>query len=414
MSKRNALLERISGYYLNSGSFNGISYGKLLLENSTDHEKRLKNLIKEGLISVNTTDFFVNPHIKAFPEEDVEKQLKSMSNSDPMQTCFYPTKKYQFTIVDKSQYSDKPFKLMLALGEPQLFHKAFDLHVLETYRNDPRYYYNNNDVVGRICIKDEFYQSNSVQKKDKTSLTEFGFAFDFDMNKRVVAAFVCDLASLTPEHQQIWKSQMVTGNWILHPGFLGRALGMMQENISVSSAILLEMQVINEMTVKIKRKGEPFFKKIPEKHPKELSFLIRPTLSEFHKFIHLMDKLLSDNINKTFFKPFPVSIVDDEGSTRGTIAIFEEWIVNCFKISDRELSNNMIKVFRDIRHRRQKPAHAIIDDVFDQKYFFEQKELMLKIYKAVRTFRLLLLHNVSECQSVEVPSSILEGKIWNF
>ncbi len=53
----------------------------------------------------------------------------------------YPTPSVLKKIVRPRSYLGRPFSLMLACGCAQLEPRFFDLSVLETYRNDPRYYY---------------------------------------------------------------------------------------------------------------------------------------------------------------------------------------------------------------------------------------------------------------------------------
>ncbi len=58
----------------------------------------------------------------------------------------YPERTYLERVVDRDQYQGRPYTLGLALGDAELFHRAFDLSVLERYRNDPRYLYQAADV----------------------------------------------------------------------------------------------------------------------------------------------------------------------------------------------------------------------------------------------------------------------------
>jgi len=39
---------------------------------------------------------------------------------------------------------------------------------------------------------------------------------------------------------------------------------------------------------------------------------------------------------------------------------------------------------------RQEPAHAIKEDVFDQKYIHSQRKIMIDVYESVHIFRLIL------------------------
>jgi hypothetical protein len=62
---------------------------------------------------------------------------------------------------------------------------------------------------------------------------------------------------------------------------------------------------------------------------------------------------------------------------------------------------------------RQKPAHLVNKDQFDQKYFKEQKEIIIDVYSAIRTLRLMFA-NYSRVKSakIEIPDWLQEGKIW--
>ena len=74
--------------------------------------------------------------------------LKKLSTNDLDQVCAYPSSQQLKKIVNTTAYSDRPFTLRLALGEPQLCYESFDLSILEFYRNDPRYYYQHDDISG--------------------------------------------------------------------------------------------------------------------------------------------------------------------------------------------------------------------------------------------------------------------------
>jgi len=62
---------------------------------------------------------------------------------------------------------------------------------------------------------------------------------------------------------------------------------------------------------------------------------------------------------------------------------------------------------------RQRPAHAVDEDRFDQKYFKEQRELIIEAYSAVRTLRLMFAnHPDVESAKIKIPDWLQEGKIW--
>jgi hypothetical protein len=152
--------------------------------------------------------------------------------------------------------------------------------------------------------------------------------------------------------------------------------------------------------------------------PPDFGFLIRPTLAQFNEFAHLLDKMLSENLSKDFFRgeialesEHPRKDGKIEVWPKGTIQLLDEWLVKKFKTLDRTPIQETIQTFKRVRQARQKPAHAVDDDVFDQKYYHEQREIMKKAYVAVQTLRLALA-NDPKASSFHVPDSLVEGKIW--
>lgn len=70
---------------------------------------------------------------------------------------------------------------------------------------------------------------------------------------------------------------------------------------------------------------------------------------------------------------------------------------------------------REVRKLRQKPAHAINENIFDQSYFKEQRELIIKTYDSLRTVRLLLAnHPLVKSAEIEVPEWLSKGEIWTY
>ena len=63
--------------------------------------------------------------------------------------------------------------------------------------------------------------------------------------------------------------------------------------------------------------------------------------------------------------------------------------------------------------KRQKPAHAIDENIFDQCYFKEQRELIVEAYSAIKILRLLLEnHPKVEAANIEIPTCLRDGRIW--
>lgn len=417
--KKEELLKKIANYYLESSDFNGEPVNEIISSNKTN-KKLIEQLISGGLISINYGDKHPNSHILAFEPESIEIQLEKFKRIDLTNACLYPTKKYLSKIVNKLKYSDKPFVLMMALGEPQLSFKAFDLSVLETYRNDPRYSFNCDDIQGNLSITSGLSENDKIYKRDNVFLQTFGFAYNKTLTKRTVAVYIRYLADLSPEHQQYWFNKMLKGKYILHPAYYATTMGSWDFNESIFNAFIEELHHINAMSV-LMGKPKLFLKEYSrESKPKNFSFLLRPTLKEFNEFTLLLDILMSDNLNKDFFKDDLIleneETINDgriKVTPKGTISLLEEWL-NRVHFPAPNPKTEMLNVFRQVRKLRQSPAHTIHDDTFNQKFFIQQRKLIIDAYKAIRTLRLIFTNHPKVKGYNKVPDWLYKGEISTF
>jgi hypothetical protein len=409
------ILENITNFYLNSNDFNGISIS-LLTSNIEELKKYLRDLIKTGNINLNFGDTHPNPHILAFPPEKKDIQIKKLNNLQNINNCCaYPSKLHLENVVKPDNYKNKPYTLLLALGEPQFSYKFFNLRILEFYFNDPRYYYNTNDIEGSVSLKDE----KALEEKDRILLQSFGFAYDKKIKSRYIVVFLRYLSFLTPEHQKRWKIEEVNNNIFIHPDYIRITLGHFPEKISIFDAFCEEEKIINDMTKAIW--GKMIFRKIYglNNKPKQFSFLVRPTKKEYDDFIKLLDKLISDNIRKKFFKGELdlKEIIERENNhveqEKGTIRLLDEFLDKKFRLSNPEIKENMINVFKKIRKKRGPLAHVIQEDNWNHKYFKEQREIIIEAYTAMKDLRLILA-NHPKTNNVKIYDYLLEGKIWTF
>ena len=421
MDLKNKILENITEFYFDSRDFNGypIRYFSTNLKISESEFKTgLISLIQDKMISLNFGDIHPNPHVKAFLEENEETQIEKLQKSNLEHVCAYPTSFYLEQVVDTAKYYDKPFTMRIALGEPTLSYLSFDLSILEFYRNDPRYLYYNNDISGRISVSDEYYESEKMAMSDQIILQTFGFSYDSDFN-RAVAVFLKYLSKLSPSHQQIWNSKLLKGDYKLHPDYYRMSMGNFPEGGSIFDAFSEELHHINEMCKLMKRPN--LFKTELSPKPRDFSFLIRPTLKEYNNFIHLLDKTISENINRKFFLndiPFQYEDVLKDGKIvirqKGTISILHEWLKKKFIPEDEKPMEEMISTFKEIRKLRQRPGHAIDNDVFDQKYFKMQRELIIRAYSGIRLIRLIFT-NDQNVRDYKIPDWLMsDDKIRTF
>jgi len=425
------MLRKITDFYLNSEDFNGI----IITDLGDDFEivrDTLKELLESEKIVLNFGDRHPNPHILALEPEPKDQQLIKLNNlklEEPIyeeygplkmqlnsiNCCAYPSKHHLRSVVEKERYGNKPYTLLLALGEPQLSYKAFNLRVLEFYRNDPRYSYETDDIHGSMSAKAE----GELDKSDETFLQTFGFAYDKEIKNRYVAVFLRYLSDLTPEHQQRWKLEEFTGNTFLHPDYARATCGDWPEKESIFNAFCEEMRIINEMTLKIF--GETLFRKTYDRcnKPKKFGFLVRPTRDKYETFVHLLDKMLSDNLDKGFFKgKVELTKLERKGKVfveenKGTIVLLQEWLEKNVNFLDPTPKDEMIKILKEIRDQRSKPAHHVQEDEWDSQYFVKQREIIKRAYQAIRTLR-SIFSNHPFAKTVNVPDWLYKGEIWTF
>jgi hypothetical protein len=421
------VLETIASFYLESRDFNGMPVATLVAECKVEWNELqgvVRELIEGDSAGMLYSELETNTHIlrTGFPPREV--QIAKLETDELFHTCLYPRPKYLATFVDRSQYEREPYRLCLALGEPQLAYRSFDLGILENYRNDPRYIYRNDDINGYISVRSEFFESEQMAEHDQILLESFGFSYDSDLN-RAVAVYLRYLANLSPEHQQIWKARELSGDYQIHPDYYRNTIvGDWGQGVPILTAFLKELYLINEMAKALDR--PPLFHRdfgeYGEDKPQGFSFLVRPTLEEFNTFVLLMDKMLSDNINKKFFLdevPYEIETERKDGrlqvQNKGTLQILDDWVRSRFRTSDWTPWVESTKALREIRSLRQRPAHALDENVFDQHYFKEQRELIIKAYSAVRTLRQLLAsHSAVKAAHIEIPDWLQSGRFWTY
>ena len=409
---RDQILQAVTQFYLTS-PFNGVPLADLERNSSSNFVRsRVTELIRDGLVAPVFGDRHPNRHIRAFPEHhSVDRQIELLlADNNP---CLYPLPLHLERVVDRSQYAGRPYTLALALGQPQLAHRSFDLVVLEVYRNDPHYHYSSDDIQGSMSVTDE----SGLERAHRVFMQGFGFSFDRDLNK-YVAACLRDLDRLSPEHQQLWSVREVRVETRLHPDYVRSALlGDWPEFVSAYQGFIEELQVINQMAVAI---GWPRLFREDYAHrerPRAFASLLRPTSREYGEFVLLLDQLMSDNIDRSFF-PSEVarfeSITHSDGSVErrqfGTIKMLENWALQYFRPDDPEPIEEMCNTFREVRRLRQRPAHSIRENEFDQTFVHQQREVMTKSYRAVKILRRLLA-NHPLAATVELPEWLRDGKI---
>ncbi|WP_147115335.1 AAA family ATPase [Tateyamaria sp. syn59] len=376
----------------------------------------IKELIACGRLDLVRGDSHPNPHIKAFEAEPIDVQLKKIDEAS-LVGCLYPTPQL---LVEQGAGANEaaPYTKALKEGAPQLSFRAFDLRALEWYRNDPRFDFEVDDIHGRVLQKDGTQIADRAVVRDGLEFFEFGFAYDSDMH-RAIAAFIRYLHDLPEELQVQMAVHELDGSYRLHPDFFRtQIIGDFPEKMSIYDAFLEEKKQINRFCMQM---GKPplFRTEFRElKRPHGFGILLRPTKKEFRDFALLLDQMLSDDLSRDFFKGdvnLNRNLTDEDGNpviqSKGTIQLLEEWIAKKFRPADPEPVEQMFADFRSVRKVRQKPAHKVEDNEFDQKYLAEQRDLISSAYGAVRTLR-MVLENHPAAREDEVPDYLREAKVW--
>lgn len=409
-----ALLGLIVDKYVGSKDFNGLSIREL--KRTRTLKQNIEILIRERSIDLVRGDVHPNPHIKAFPADKPSQQLEKIAVEGLGHGCLYPTPETLARVVRREDYRSRPFTLQLALGAAQLEYRAFDLRSLEYYRNDPRFEYQVDDIHGSIIYKDEHFNEDAPSR-DRLVMERFGICYSEKL-RRAVAVFLWDLHKLDGEQQLHWNGCQLEGEYKLHPDYYRSCvLGEFPEGISIFDAFLEEKHQINIMCGLMGR--APLFRSEYKSHdrPDGFGFLIRPTQKELRAFQLLLDQLMSDDLNRNCFQDIEMV---EKGTTakgkvitatKGTIQALEEWIGRHFRLRDPEPKDEMVKIFRNIRKLRQKSAHTLEKDLFDEEIFEKQRELIISAYDAVRTLRLILaIHPAARAN--KVPDWLEEANIW--
>ncbi|NMY13619.1 Diverged AAA-family ATPase containing protein [Pseudomonas veronii 1YdBTEX2] len=411
--------------YFTSGDFNGLTLHELLIKLNLGKAEVIAE-IRAGIENdVLTIEHQGNPHIKPFSDVKKDKMIEFLDESKgETNFCMYPHPKKLESAAAGEFFRDAPFTYELAKGAGQLDFRAFDLSTLEFYRNDPRYHYETNSIQGQICVTDEHFESEGMPEHDQVLLQGFGFAYDNELN-RYAGVILRYLNKLSPEHQRIWAAKQIKkGEVWLHPEYFAMSFqGSWGTKLSIFDAFVQELDQVNKMCERME-KPKLFRDSYCEERIRGFEFLLRPTKSEFGSFVHLLDKMMSDNISKDFFRG-DLELERDvtrksDGKVivepKGTIQLLDEWLHKFYRSAEREDPvKELIDTFRKIRKLRQEPAHRIGLDIFDQSIFREQRALIIEAYNAVRLLRMILaLHPKVEEDPPQINDWLREGKIWDF
>lgn len=426
-------------FFVDSSDFNGIPLRNISQKLDIDYDNSIdliKELVKEDIVSIQSS---TNPHIIGFQHYPIDSQIHILeeakktkevlhkfgeitisSEDTEFPICLYPSKNYLQKNRNLSKFDNAIYSKLLALGEPQLKPIFFEIEVLDRYFNDPRFDFKFEDYSGRISCKYDENEKPIVREEDDIFLKTFGLGFDENGN-RLAVVYLRYLKDLTAEHQVYWKSREKSGNCkMLEEYHQNTIQGNWTFSHSIFSGFIGEQKCINDLTELIFSK--PLFRKTfeNENRPKEFTFFFTPTLKNYNDFILLLDKMISENINKDFFEGkvdlFEFKEIGNglvERQSKGTLQIFEEWLTSVFNVRGDGSVSELFKPLKKIRRERQNPAHKINDNQYDLQFIEKQKEIMNEAYAVFRNLR-NIFHQHPKARNFEIPKWLEKGNVKTF
>ncbi|WP_373017939.1 hypothetical protein [Thiomicrorhabdus sp.] len=422
----------VFSFFCESNDFNGIPLRNISEQLDLDYEYSIdlvKQLVEDEVVAIQSSS---NPHIIGIGHYPVKTQLEILEDAKGIEVskhsygdfefvteqteypvCVYPSQQYLKKQRDVSGFGYAKYTVELAQAEPQLSFRYFETDILERYSGDPRYDFEFEDFSGRIsCNYDE--SGNAIlREEDQIFLKSFGLGFD-STSSRVIAVLLCDLGRLSAEHQIFWSTKEV-------PFSECKVLGDYYDNIiqgnwitsrSVFSALIDEINAIHKLTSSIF--GVPLFRKEldGDNRPRNFTFFFSPTSKNYYEFINLLDKFLSENINRSFFKGkidleelIPLDDSTFERKQKGTLSLLEEWISKFFRYPDENIPKEIMKSLRKVRRERQLPAHKIIDNNYDPSLVELQKNIVEECYLSLGSIR-RNLQTHPKAKSVELSNNL--------
>lgn len=406
--------ELIVSFFCESHDFNGIPLRQISQDLGLEYEYSIdlvKELVKSEIASIQSSS---NPHIIGFSHHKVDSQLQVLNHAKTTKVesqkigvleiliekteypiCVYPTKILLEKSRDLTIFGNAKYTTQLALAEPQLTFRFFETDVLERYSNDPRFDFKFHDFNGSISCQYDEDGNPILREEERIFLKSFGLGFDSESN-RVVVVLLRDLSKLSWEHQVYWSTKEIPFSEckVLEDHFNNVILGQWITSKSMFSALIDEINAIYKLTASIF--GTPLFLKEfdGQDSPKNFTFFFSPTSKNYYDFINLLDKLLSENINKSFFEGIleleELKLIDGdiyERVRKGTLRLLEEWIVLSFRFPDNSYSSKMLNPLKKVRKERQTPAHKVVDNKYDKSYFAKQKSIMEDCYFSITSLR---------------------------
>jgi len=384
MKGKEEILNQVYEFFINSKDYNGISYEQLDSNFDGNIVSFIIELILDDSVEIITSSIDSNPHIIRSRFKSKEWQVNFLENHDGNQSfCIYPSTSYLKENRDVSEFKDKPFNRMLALGCSQLTDCYFNIEILEYYFNDPRIDSQFIDYSGSI------HSNEKISREKFISLDSFGIGRNGE--DIVIVSYPRYLKAMSQLNQQIWYENMISNTTSC------KTLQSYKDNvfggnwtfpISVYTAICYEISNLNQLTNHIW--DVSLFQKTYQKSDL-LSFnmLFFPTTKKYYEFVLDLEKITVSNLNSNFFDKMGLKKIDEKGKVKGTIVRLNEWLTHV----NKEAAEKIISSLKKVRKERQIPAHKVYGNDFSKEYLLKQYSLSVEIYDSLNLLRRLIQTN---------------------
>lgn len=280
----------------------------------------------------------------------------------------------------------------------------FQPDVLEPYRENPRFNFRIEDFGVMFNITDEVFLDEDEPENENVSLLHGGLAYNMRRPadqplQRAICILLTDLHDFPPDLQTRWSTFELPdqAEFERHPAWWTSQMGGWPDMIGPFTRMFRELNTLQAMHTDLT--GEPLFN--TTESPQEFGWILRPSVREFNRFVHDLDKLLSDNLRHKALDALGVPTVTDDGTRIGTLRRLELHLEETrLKAEARTVA---MTALRRVRKLRQKPAHAISENAADPNLIEEQIRLIGDVTEALWVVRKLW---ESKGSSVAAPSHL--------
>lgn len=377
------LLARVIEHYLGSHEFNGLPVGE-----STGPYQNAEGLLREGLVQLVTTTDYMNTHIRPWVKDDRDRQVSELAavSRGELMGCLYPTpaamEAHGPTVTHSEPYRDR-----MTLGHGTLELVFFELAAVEGYVNEPAFSFTFSDDGFRFTTATDFDHTD-----DDLLAFEAGYAYDHTVDyqgdepiRRYWCAFLHDLVKLPARHQlRLSTFERAPDDLFPHPDWWDREIGgRWLDVIGPFTKILWELKAINDVW-SIAFQASLFG---TVDRPRAWGWVLRPTTGAWNEFIHLTDKLLSDNLRHEGLDAAGAPKTDGDGNQLGTLTRLQALLVSVSRKATTESVRFVLEPLREVRKQRQGPAHKIADTVTDANVVNKQRDLLRDVAESLQAIR---------------------------